>query len=942
MKFFYLFAFSLLSISMFAQTSGTLKGKLVDSISKQSMKDASITLLDAQDSTLEKFVLALAGGEFEMKDIPFGTYILQMSFQSYKSYSKKISFTKEQPAQELGTVYLYPQANDLNEVVVESSRPIVMKKDTVEYNASSFKTKPNAVVEDLIRKLPGMEVAKDGTVKAQGETVTRVLVDGKRFFGDDPKMATKNLPPDIIDKIQVFDDQSDQSKFTGFDDGNRVKTINITTKKDKRKGFFGKGILAGGANGDGALYDNSLNLSHFDNNQQMTLLAQANNVNKQNFSKQDILGARGTSTGGITTTIGAGLNYRDVWGKKTEVSGSYFYNNQSTDNASNSLSQNLIKADSTTFSNRVSTSVHDNENHRFNFNIEHNFDSSNSLIIRPNVSTQHTGSTSNDSTNSTESKTGSLIYNSVSNSTRENTGYNGTVEATFRHRFARRGRTFSIGLNLGGSTNNGDGNNYSFITYPTRFKTVNQQFNSTSNSNNISTTLSYTEPIGRNQLIELNYNIGFNNSNSDRKTYSYNSTSKDYDMLDSTLSNTYENSYKSNRATLSYRFQNLKYNFSVGSGVQYGERESHNLSKNININQNFTNLYPTANFNYEFSKSRSIRFFYNGRTTQPNINQLQPLVTTTDSINIRSGNPDLKQQFAHTFRLLYRSFDMVTQKVIFATINASMIQNDIQNSVTQYTNGRTLTIPVNLNGTYSISGYFNYGFPLKKPKSNLNFSTNVSYNQNQNLVTNIDNSNVATTISNYTKNTSLGETISWTTNLKDNFDMNFSSNSNYNIAKQTLQTNQNANYFTHTLSTEATYYTNSGWVVSTDFEYIYSTGRSAGYNTSVPLWNASFAKQLFKKKEGEIKFYVFDLLNQNVSFTRTLTGNTIQDVQNKVLTRYFMVSFTYNLRKFGQKQDRKNRDGIPAEFRKMQRGNGEGGGRNGGGGGGRGGGRFGN
>jgi len=940
MKLFCLIAFTFLSSISFAQTSGSLKGTLIDSVSKQSMKDASITLLDAADSTLELFVLATAGGEFEIKNISFGSFIVQIDFQGYKSYSKSITFSKEKPSIEMGTIYMQPQANDLNEVIVQSARPIVIKKDTVEYNAGSFKTKPNAVVEDLIKKLPGMEVSKDGTVKAQGETVTRILVDGKRFFGDDPKMATKNLPPDIIDKIQVFDDQSDQSKFTGFDDGNRVKTINITTKKDKRKGFFGKGILAGGANNDEALYDNSLNISRFNNQQQMTLLAQVNNVNKQNFSKQDILGARGSGSGGITSTLGAGLNYRDVWGKKTEVSGSYFYNNQSTDNAFNSLSQNLIKEDSTTLSSRTSTSEHDNQNHRFNFNIEHNFDSSNSLIIRPNLSTQHTSSESNDSTHSTESKAGSLIYNAVSHSTRENTGYNGGLEATFRHRFAKRGRTYSVGLNLGGSTNNGDGNNYSFITYPTRIKTVNQQFNSTSNSNNVSTTLSYTEPIGKGQLLEFNYNFSLNNSNSKRTTYNFNSSSKNYDLQDSLLSNQYENSYLSNRGTLSYRVQGTKYNFSLGSGVQFGERESQNLSKNINIKQNFTNLYPTANLNYEFTKTKSLRFFYNGRTSQPSINQLQPLVTTSDSINIRTGNPDLKQQFAHTFRLLYRSFNMTTQKVIFATINASMIQNDIQNSVTQYTNGRTLTIPVNLNGTYSVSGYFNYGFPLKKPKSNLNFSTNISYNQNQNLVTNVDNTNVATTISNYTKNTSLGETISWTTNLKDNFDMNFSSTTNYNIAKQTLQINQNANYFTETLGLEVTYYTKSGWVLSSDFDYIYSTGRAVGYNNSVPLWNASLAKQLFKKKQGEIKFFVFDLLNQNVSFTRTLTGNTIQDVQNKVLTRYFMLSFTYNLRKFGQKQDKKSGNNVPAEFRKMNRNSEGGGGSRGSGN--RGGGGFGN
>ena len=240
-----------------AQTVGTVRGRLLDTLNKQSLKDASIVILDARDSTLEVFGLAAADGSFNITNIAFGRMLLQIKFQGYEPVERKLNFTKENSTLNLGNIYLKVAANNLNEVTVTSS-PVQMKKDTVEFSAGAFKTKPNAVAEDLLKKIPGMEVGKDGTIKSQGETVQRVLVNGKRFFGDDPKMATRNLPPDVIDKIQVFDDQSDQAKFTGFDDGNRVKTINITTKKDMRKGAFGRVVAGVGSDNR---YDESVNLS---------------------------------------------------------------------------------------------------------------------------------------------------------------------------------------------------------------------------------------------------------------------------------------------------------------------------------------------------------------------------------------------------------------------------------------------------------------------------------------------------------------------------------------------------------------------------------------------------------------------------------------------------------------------------------------------------------
>lgn len=911
-----------------AQSVATVKGVLIDSLNKQSLKDASIVVLAASDSSLEVFTLAKADGSFIINNAPFGEMLIEVKFQGYEPFSKRIVFSAKNNNVDLGKIYLKQAANDLGNVTVTQS-PVQMKKDTIEFTASAFKTKPNAVAEDLLKKIPGIQVDKDGGIKAQGETVQRVLVDGKRFFGDDPKMATRNLPPDIIDKIQVYDAASDQSAFTGFDDGNRVKTINITTRKDKRKGYFGRAALGAGANSDDALYDNNINISKFNGDQQITFTGQANNVNKQNFSVQDMLGSLGGGGfsgggggrggggatmgggggllgtgggGGIVKTLAAGLNYKDSWGTKTQFSGSYFYNDQTTTRDQNSLTENLVtgSTDSSIFSKQVQNSVTNNKNHRINFNIETNFDTSNSLIIRPNISFQNTHAETFQNTSSTRGKLASLNSSRV-NTIRDNEGLNGSLEATFKHRFAKRGRTYSIGLNSSYNTNDGSGSNWSQNQFnlPSRnyTDTLDQIYTTNRDGKTNSATLSYTEPIGKDKQLEFNYNVSSNVNNSGRSTLGYNKASGSYDVAVPNLSNIFENTFNANRLTVNYRIQNAKYNFSIGSGLQVGDLVSKNISTNVNLKQHFVNLFPAANFRYDFTKSKNLRLYYNGRTSQPSADQLQPVIDNSNPLLIRTGNPNLKQQFSHSFRFMFNSFDIFTQKIIFATLSGSFIENDIQNSTTISGGGVQTIKPVNLSGTYNINGFFNYGFPIKKPKSNLNLMANVSRNQAQTLVNNV---------SNFTRNTNLGGTISWTTNIKEGFDMNFSSNSNLTMARYTLQPQQNGDFFSQTVSTEATIYSKSGWVLSTDFDYIYNAGRSEGFNTSIPLWNASLSKQMLKNKAGELKFYVFDLLNQNISISRNVTSNYIQDLQTRVLKRYFMISFTYNLRKFGAAQGPQN------------------------------------
>jgi hypothetical protein len=950
-----LFTFHSFSQAQPVKIRGTVKGTVTDTTGKQILSDATVSATPDADTNAAQFVVTNKKGAFQVRNLNPGKYHLLVSFEGYEHLSRTFFISADSATTiDLGTLYMQ-RSNEEMEAVIVSRPPITMKKDTVEYTASMFATKPNAVAEDLLKKMPGVQVDKNGNITAQGETVTRILVDGKRFFSDDPKLATRNLPPDVIDKIQVFDDLSDQSKFTGFDDGNRVKTINIVTKKDKRQGYFGKMVAGAGSDEN---YDESINLHRFDGNQQMSLLGQANNVNKQNFTPQDILGSSGggrggrgggggggnsggsTSNTGVTTVWAGGANYKNSFGTNTDFYGSYFFNYQhvsvNTQDSTLKTNKDADGGDSLSTSTGGNSSVTRIQNHRIYLNLEHRFDSSNSLVFRPNVTIQQSTPDASYNTFIADSSR-SPFSNSVGHSSSINTGYsiNG-ANLQFRHKFNKAYRTISLDMNTTANVNNGTGYNYAVNNFYklNQLDTINQFYNDSLHSITLSPTLSYTEPVGKNQILEFNYNHTYTKSTTINNTYDFVDSIRDYKSFDSLFSNSYKFVSNSDRFTLNYRIQNLKYNLSMGSGLQYTSFNSDNLTKDITVAHNYINLTPTVNFQYHFSTTSHLRLNYSGRTGTPTPAQLQPLTTTSDEINYQTGNPDLKPQFTHSLRMLYASFDPGTQRVIFATINASTIVNDIQSSVYYNEKGGQNSTYVNLNGTYNLSGYFNYGFALKKPKSNLNLITNINYTQSQTLQAR-DSTDALKNIFQhlYSKNTTLSQTISWTTNIKKNFDMNFSSTSQYNINKRTnassitksSQSQSSLNSFSQILSAEITAYTNSGWLIATTFDYTYTNTGSSGYNASVPLLTPSIAKQLFKKKNGELRLSVFDLLNSNTSVSKTVTATQAAYTRTNVLTRYAMLTFTYNLNNFAGSNQKRMPGMFPGRFR------GGGGGRDGGG-----------
>lgn len=928
------------------RVAGTVKGVLQDSVSATALSDATVSVIRLSDSTLISFTITSSNGSFEIKNLDAGNYQLISSFQGLQTNKTKFSISAEKPVADMTVIKLSRYYKTMEEVVIKDDAPVKIKGDTIAYNADAFKTKPNATVEDLLKKLPGVQVDKDGAVKAQGENVGKVYVDGKEFFGSDPKLATKNLNADMVDQVEVYDDMSEQAKFNRIDDGSRTKAINLKLKKEKKKGVFGK-VYAG--YGTEERYDAGISTNFFKGATQTSIIAKSNNTNNIGFTVSDMIGMfssggnmgsmmgggggnmivggggmggmnvvrqgggamggfsgglgglnLGSTGSGITRSSQAGINYRDTWSKSFDVNGSYFFNNAATNNLKNSLKQ-ASYIDSISLTDEEVISKIENFNHRFNLNMVFTIDSFNSLIYTPNFSYQQSESFADDTLNSIVQKNGTTYVanrsRNVINSMGE--GFNWNNNLIWRKKFRRAGRTFSLNLNNTIARNERD--RYNTLTSRFfnnggyKYNDINSDnLNATeSKTNNYAITASYTEPIARDKILELNYSRGNNRSHSDWRTMGYNPATGNYDLKVDSLSNVFENENIYDRAGTNFRVVKKKYNFQLGFAVQQTTLESENLTKKSTVKQKYRNLFPTASFNYQFQRSRSLRFNYRGRTNQPSISQLQDVVDRTNYPYIYQGNPNLKQEFSNNITLSYNFFDIVKFRNLFTYITFSNTMNKITNSREDIGGGVQFTQPVNVNGYYNVSGNFNIGFPINGLKGgNFNTTTRISYNRDVNMINRAKN---------YTRNLSVGEDLRLNYMYKDKLDMGLTASVNYNTVKYTLQKWSNTSYFTHTYSADITLHLPAGFILSTDFDYTFNTGRTNGFNRNYALWNGGLAKQLFKNKRGEIKASVFDIMNQNTNISRNVYDNIIEDVRNTTLQRFYMLTFTYNINRMGGK-----------------------------------------
>ena len=930
LKFLYTFIFFVSFANAFSQVQ-PISGKLIDE-SKQASIGSSIFLLNIKDSSFVKGAITNVEGFFKIDDIASNSYILKIVSLGYNPVFKSILIAN-QPI-DLGVITLKQNSLNLKEVKIEGQMSLATQNgDTTSFNSKAYKVNKDATSEDLVSKMPGVAIV-DGKVQAQGEEVKQVLVDGKRFFGDDANAVLKNLPAEIIDKVQVFDKKSDQSQFTGFDDGNASKTINIVTKAQFRNGIFGKVY---GGYGYENKFKGGASVNIFKGNRRLTVLAQSNNINEQNFSSEDLVGvASSASTGGggrrggggqgggsgnasdnfsvnnqngINTTSLFGLNYSDKWGKKTEVSSSYFFNWTKNDSKSSLLQQYILGSNNGLIYNETNNANSDNFNHRLNFKIETKLDSQNTISIQPKLSFQtNSGSKKLVGINSKELQN---ISNSINTNSSNLSGYNLSALILYRHSFVKRGRTFSISATPTITDNSGDNSLYTLNTYYNTgiifADTIDQRSTILKNGNSIKGNASYTEPLDSFNFLLVDYSTIYTDNYSSKRTFNSFNNDNIYSNLDSSLTNVFKNQYQSQSGSLGYRFQKPKINFSINAAYQWALlSKQQEIPTSYQLSKSFESVLPSAQFQYKFSPKKNLRLNYRTSNNAPSIDQLQDVINNTNALQLSTGNPELKQDFQQNLNMRYSGVNTVKATSFFALIGANYSSNYIGNSTlianqdtTVYNSvflkkGSQIIRPVNLDGYFSLRSFINYTFPIKKIKTNLSLNVSGNYNNVPGLIN---------TQINYAKTATGGLGLVLSSNVSEKIDFTISSNSSYSHINNTLQSSSNTTYFSQNSKLKINLNPWKGLVLQSEYSNMYYAGLTSAFNQSISLWNAAIGYKFLKNKQAEFRLTVYDLLNQNNSVARTNTDSYIQDSQTNVLNRYYMLTFTYNFKKYFAKKE---------------------------------------
>lgn len=899
--------------------NASVKGSVNDTLNRQYLSNATVSLLRAKDSVLIKFTRTNSKGYFELNNVPPVRSILLISFPAYADYTDELDLTVNNNVVK-NDIPVITKAKLLEDVIVKNKfAAIRIKGDTTEYNADSFKVRANANVQDLLKKLPGIQVNSRGEITAQGEKVGKILVDGEEFFSDDPAVVTENLRADAVSKVQVFDKKSEQAAFTGIDDGQKTKTINLELKDDKKKGYFGK--LEAGANFKEYRYGKGL-INAFkakrkiaayltnDNTRYQTLNWSERRNYSSDLNTTTEFGDDGgmwifnngddfTNGKGFPNATTAGILYNNKWNKdKNNLNSTYQFNDLKVTGTTASVNQNILK--DTSF---ISRSGQNFNNHRQRNRVygthEWTFDSTNTLKLKLDGSLLKsiTSSFANSRTERAVGTSINLTNTNLQRNTSNDETRNFNTELVWKKRLKKKGRTISFTSSLNKTEKESDGFLFSDIDIYDNsgsvLRNINTDQKKTVDEKQLrwETKTVYTEPLWKNTFLELNYRLILNRNDAERNTLEKRTNDPKYDFRVDSLSNHFLFRTTDNQGGFNFRMTLKKFNFSFGSGIGHSGYSVNILDSNVKRKIGFTNFLPSASFRYTPKKQTNWSLRYNGSTANPSLQQINPIIDNLDPLNVTIGNPDLKQSFRHNFNFSFNQYKVFKNRGIWASANFTVTQNAITNFNSIDKNGIRTNKAINVNGNYNGNLWSSYNFEVK-PQMNLSFNFNPSVSRYVNYVNGVRN---------ITTNNNLGFGISlgYWADKWINFWVNMEASRNY--SRSSVNNNITTRYWSFNS------YPNFDIKLPKKF-YIEMDGQvnvfgktdvfTAGQNTY--FISGSVKKAFFKEEKLELKLYVNDIFNQNRGINRNISSNFISETRSDVIQRFFLVSLIYNFSKNGK------------------------------------------
>ena len=915
-KIFLLFTFTL--FCFFAQgqaeTGGSISGTLIDNGTKEPIPLANIRILKP-DSTFVTGKASDNNGRFSIP-VSNGSYIVHVSYIGYNDVYQNAQVTSSNANVRLGNIELSDDNILLSETVVTAKAPeIVVRGDTVEYNADSYKVTESAVLEDLLKKMPGVEVDSEGRITVNGRQIQKIMVDGEEFFSSDPKVASKNLPARMIDRLQVLERRTDISQMTGFDDGEEEAVINLTVRPGMKEGLFGNAFAGYGSKDR---YEANAMVNYMKDKDQYTVLGGINNTNNAGFS--DIasstfggFGGRGRRGGGggngISTSANAGVNFSKQFSPTFKWGGNLRFG--STDNLtlSDVYTQHLLSSGNT-FENESNRRNNISRNFNVDFRMEWEPDTLTRFIFSPNASVQH----------NRRNETGEYITRNMENDTinhgdsryySEGNGRNFGGRLDVSRKLGSTGRVISAQLSghMNNSENNGTNASNTFYSGPRPDDLLDQRFSNLNSGRNWRAYLSYVEPVGNNNFLQVAYNFRQNISESDRDTRSKD-LAGDYTVLDSLYSKRTENNFVNQEIEVNFRSMREKYDYTIGFSAQ-PSRSTSKWSIGDQVIDDHTrsvwNYAPMAQFNYRWSRQHNLRIRYSGITDQPSLSQLSPVVDVSDPLNITYGNPDLDPSIRHNLNIRYRNSNPEKSSFYGFFGNATYNTNDVVvSTMTDPATGRRETTYENVKGNWNTNGRFVANVPLRNIKFSVSSMSFASYTHSNGFSNRENNLNRRTNLSQV-----LGLNY-----RSDIIDFGVRGNFSYNNVKNSLPRQQDQEFFNYGGSANTVIYLPYDFNIESDVTYATNSGYADGFQQNEWLWNASIQKQLFKQKNGTIRFKIYDILQQRSNINRTVTSNFIRDTETNTLTSYFMVHFIYrfNIFKGGATAEDMQRGGRGRRF----------------------------